>query len=249
MLELIPGLPDHVLGISASGEVSGEDYERVLIPAIEERLGRYKRLRLIYRFAGDFSKFSASAVWEDTKVGMRHLTQFERIAVVADNEWITRLVRGLGFVVPGEVRVFANEHWEAARAWITEPSTPGKLDYELDWPRGILILEPKGELVASDFDRLSAAVDPYIESAGKLSGIVIVADDFPGWDDFAAFVSHAGFIRHHHDRVRRVALVTNSRFLSAMPKIAGLFLQAELRHFAAGQRDAAVEWVGEPGPS
>lgn len=245
MLTLIPDLPDHVLGISASGEVAGEDYEQVLVPAIEDQLRRHKRLRLIYRFDREFSGFSASAAWQDTKVGMRHLTHFERIAVVADNGWVTRLVRGLAFAVPADVRLFANEQWDDAKDWITEPAEPGNLDFVLDRLRGILILEPRGNLVASDFDRVAAEVDPYLESAGKLSGVVIVAEDFPGWHDLAAFVSHLDFIRHHHDKVRRVAVATNSRFLAALPAIAGLFLNAEVRHFAGDERDAGVAWVAE----
>lgn len=40
MIERIEGLPEDVLGFEAKGDVSGDDYERVLVPAIEERLER-----------------------------------------------------------------------------------------------------------------------------------------------------------------------------------------------------------------
>ena len=35
MLQLMPDLPDRVLGVVASGEVSASDYETVLVPAVE----------------------------------------------------------------------------------------------------------------------------------------------------------------------------------------------------------------------
>ena len=40
MIELIPDLPENVLGFSAKGEVTVEDYETVLIPAVEARIKR-----------------------------------------------------------------------------------------------------------------------------------------------------------------------------------------------------------------
>ena len=45
MLERIQGLPDNVLGFEAKGEVTGVDYESVLIPAVEEMLARQKSIR------------------------------------------------------------------------------------------------------------------------------------------------------------------------------------------------------------
>ncbi len=38
MMELLDDLPDHVAGVRAIGEVDDDDYEDVLVPAIEDRL-------------------------------------------------------------------------------------------------------------------------------------------------------------------------------------------------------------------
>ena len=38
MLEPITGLPDNALGFTAVGDVTAEDYETILIPAVEEKL-------------------------------------------------------------------------------------------------------------------------------------------------------------------------------------------------------------------
>jgi hypothetical protein len=120
MIDLIGGLPDSVLGLEAKGEVTGEDYERVLIPALESKLGRHKKIRLLYVLGSEFDGYSAGAIWEDTRVGMSHPLSWERIAVVTDDDSYRRLVRGFGFMVPGEVRVFAGSELDAARAWVTE---------------------------------------------------------------------------------------------------------------------------------
>ncbi len=141
-------------------------------------------------------------------MGMKHLTSFERVAVVTDIDWIENVIKAFGFAVPGEVRVFDDDDLEAARQWISEPSSQGHLSFELIEDEGVLVLRPNGELEAADFERLSAEVDPYIEQAGELNGMMIVAEHFPGWDDLSALGSHLRFVREHQDKIRRIALVT-----------------------------------------
>jgi hypothetical protein len=47
------------------------------------------------------------------------------------------------------------------------------LKVELDEIEGIAILEPDGELSASDFVSSIKIIDPHIESTGELRGIVM----------------------------------------------------------------------------
>src|SRR5262245_38596579 len=117
------------------------------------------------------------------------------------------------------------------------------LQHELMRERGILAIEPKGPLEASDFGALAAAVDPYIEQHGDLKGLLVDAPSFPGWDDFAALVSHVRFVRDHHRRIRRIAVVSDSTFLTVAPKIASHFVSAEVRTFDAADRAAALAWL------
>jgi hypothetical protein len=245
MIEVMTDLPDRVLGLNASGEVTAKDYKTVLVPAIEEKLTKHRKVRLLYIFGDEFTGYSGGAAWEDAKVGMKHLTSFERVAVVTDVDWIEKMVKAFGFALPGEVRVFDDDDLEDARRWISEPPSQGHLSFELIEDRGVLILQPKGELEATDFERLSAEVDPFIEKAGGLNGLMVVAEHFPGWDDFAALSSHVRFVREHHSKIRRVAIVTADRLVSALPHMASRFLDAEVRAFPVDGRDEALLWVGE----
>jgi len=243
MLRVLSDLPSDVLGIEAIGEITSEDYESVLVPAIEERISRHRKLRLLYVLGRDFTAFSAGAAWQDARVGMRHFASFDRIAVVTDAEWIAKMVRGFGFVMPAQVCVFEVAELRAARAWIMEPRVEGNLEFELLEDSDVLVLRPHGELEAADFERVAATVDPYIDKLGGLAGLVVIAEEFPGWEDFAAFISHLRFVREHHSKVRRVALVTNSRFLAALPRLARHFVDADVRKFDWRQSDAAIDWA------
>ena len=243
MIELMHDLPDNVLGFTARGEVTSEDYKSVLIPALEEKLSQKKRVRLLYVLDEDFEHYSPGAAWEDAKVGMKHLSSFDRVAVVTDVDWLETAVKALGFIVPCEVRVFDDDDLDDARTWISEPLPEGKLSFELEREDGILVIRPLGEILASDFRRIAEEVDPYLEQTGVLRGIVVIADHFPGWDDFGAFTSHLRFVKDHHTQVRRLALVTNDKVLSSIPSIAKHFVKAEVRRFSTDDEAQALEWL------
>ena len=100
---------------------------------------------------------------------------------------------------------------------------------------------------AQDFERLAMEVDPYLAEAGELRGLMIYTDSFPGWADFAALVSHIRFAKDHQQRIARIAAVTDSGFLSILPKIANHFVRADVRHFPYDQKQAALDWLQQSG--
>lgn len=117
------------------------------------------------------------------------------------------------------------------------------LHHELKQEQGILIITPEGPLVKEDFEALAKVVDPFIESAGKLNGLMIYTRSFPGWQDFAGFVSHLGFVKNHQQRIAKVAAVTDGGFLSIMPGIADHFVKAKVRHFDYEAKQEALDWL------
>ncbi len=120
MVEQIPDLPDNVLGFSAKGTVTANDYESVLIPAVEAQFSRGGKVRFLYYLGDDFSGFEAPAMWADTKLGLKHLAGWERIALVSDVEWIRAAVIVFALAIPGHVRVFHNRELPEATRWVAE---------------------------------------------------------------------------------------------------------------------------------
>lgn len=117
------------------------------------------------------------------------------------------------------------------------------LNFEVKPAEGIVIVMPDGPLESADFEKLVQEVDPYIRDKGNLNGLMIYAKSFPGWDSFAAFLSHIKFVKNHHRKIRKIAAVTGSGFLSIMPQVANHFVRAEVRHFDYGDKDAALKWL------
>ena|SRR5437762_4496035 len=120
MIEIISGMPDNVLAVTARGTVRAQDYENVLLPAVDEVLKRHKKIRFLFRTGKDFAGYTPGAMWDDAKLGIQHLTAFEKIAVVSDAPWLVQATRLFRFLIPCPVKVFSSEKLPDAEAWICE---------------------------------------------------------------------------------------------------------------------------------
>ncbi len=120
MLEIMQDMPDNVVAVRASGQISGKDYDDVLIPAVESSLKRHGKIRVFYQLSRDFSGFTAEAMFDDARLGIRHRTSFEKIAVVTDADWIPRAVQFFSLFISCPVKIFGNDDIPEAKAWLIE---------------------------------------------------------------------------------------------------------------------------------
>ena len=117
------------------------------------------------------------------------------------------------------------------------------IEHTLDTANGILYLRLKSALEQDDFMQLAKTVDPYIEKTGDLAGLVIEAPSFPGWESLGAMAAHFRFVRDHHKRIKKIALVTDSALGTVAQHLGSHFVSAQIRHFPAGELEAAKQWV------
>lgn len=119
MLKLMQDFPQNTLGISAEGKITGADYETVLIPAIEGKLKEYPKLRMLYHLGDSFTGFDMQAMVDDAKIGLKHLSAWDRIALVSDHEMINIFAKFFGHMMSCELRIFKNSELKDAKVWIT----------------------------------------------------------------------------------------------------------------------------------
>lgn len=117
------------------------------------------------------------------------------------------------------------------------------IEHHLDTTHAILYVRPKSALEKEDFAQLAKTVDPFLQQSGNLAGIIIEAPGFPGWDGLGAMAAHFRFVREHHKRVKKVGLLTDSAIGNVAQRLASHFVAAQIRHFAAGDLEAAKQWV------
>jgi hypothetical protein len=119
------------------------------------------------------------------------------------------------------------------------------ISFEILQYDGIVLIEPSGSLENTDFEQLTKEIDAYISDRGYVRGIIIHTKEFPGWESFGAFISHVKFIKDHHKKVKRVAAVIDSKFMSIAPVIANHFVSGEVKHFDYADMETAKTWVKE----
>jgi hypothetical protein len=124
VIELIAGLPDGVVGIEAVGNVTSQDYDDDVAPVLERALASHEKIRLLHVLGDRLTGHSASALFEDTKIGLSNIRSIERIAVVTDIGRYRAVVKGAGWTLPGDVKLFSNAERAEAEAWVSEGLGP-----------------------------------------------------------------------------------------------------------------------------
>ena len=118
MIKILNEFPETTVAVACEGQVTRADYEKILIPRVNDALARHGKLRLYYEMGPAFSGIDAGAVWEDTKRGLEHLSRWEKMALVTDVQWVRLAVGAFRFLMPGRLRLFNTSQTEEARAWI-----------------------------------------------------------------------------------------------------------------------------------
>ncbi|HVT51542.1 MAG TPA: STAS/SEC14 domain-containing protein [Dongiaceae bacterium] len=118
MIDLVRGLPGNVVGFSAHGLVTEDDYRKVLIPAVENALKLHDRIRVYYEIGPNFTGFDLGAMFADVRIGASRLFHWERIALVTDVPWIRDSARLFSFLIPAQIRTFDTADALKAKTWI-----------------------------------------------------------------------------------------------------------------------------------
>ena len=120
MIEIMKDLPKNVLGISAEGKITADDYVKIIIPALEEMLKSNKTFRLLYYIGPDFTGIELGAFFDDVKVAFKHISALERIAIISDNPLINSFAKFFRHLISCESRVFNNKDLGEAKKWIQQ---------------------------------------------------------------------------------------------------------------------------------
>jgi hypothetical protein len=243
MLVKLDDVPFGIDGLKAVGKLSKSDYEGVFEPLLEQARKDGRRLSMLFELGPDFEGFTAGGAWEDAKIGLRYMRLFDACAIVTDLPWIRASTKLARFMMPCPVQVFGAQEQQKAIDWLRSVPEGAAVSFRLLADFGVMVVEVKQALRAHDFDAMALTADTWIESHGALHGIVIHCREFPGWENLHGVLRHIRFVRDHHRKVGRVALVADSKLASLAPHIAEHFIQAEVKSFGYDELDAAVAWA------
>jgi hypothetical protein len=119
MIELLPDMPQGVIGIRASGRLGGNEL-RDFKPKIEELL-KTGEIRIVEVIGPDYEGFGPGGFVEDLKLGfgtvLPHHSAFKRIAIVSDKDWVAHVLHALAWMIPGDLAVFGLDELDRAKEW------------------------------------------------------------------------------------------------------------------------------------
>ncbi|GAB6145481.1 SpoIIAA family protein [Desulfocicer niacini] len=95
-----------------------EDYEH-FVPMVEKIMESRDKIRMVIELR-DFKGWSAGAMWEDTKFGLSHFNDIERLAIVGDKQWEKTMTVFIKPFTTATVKYFDLDALDAANAWISE---------------------------------------------------------------------------------------------------------------------------------
>ena len=101
------------------GKLEKDDYKR-FVPQLEKIMESEDKIRILVELK-DFKGWTAGALWEDTKFGVVHFNDIDRLAIVGDKKWENTMATFVKPFTAAIVRYFDTDNIEEAERWIREP--------------------------------------------------------------------------------------------------------------------------------
>ena len=104
--------------LNLSGKLAKEDYEH-FTSVVERAVKAHGKVRMLVRMH-DFHGWTLSAVWEDSKFGLHHFSDIERLALVGESRWEAGMAVFCKPFTRATVRYFDDSKADEASTWIHE---------------------------------------------------------------------------------------------------------------------------------
>ncbi|MDF2385289.1 STAS/SEC14 domain-containing protein [Nostoc ellipsosporum NOK] len=117
MISLIANLPPDLLGIIATHEVSREEYEQVVLPAMQKQLSEMGSLNCLAVVDTTPGRFTAGEWWSAAMAALAKMGKWRHIAIVTDSERVNRLLEMFRQAIPAELRGFGPREVNEAIKW------------------------------------------------------------------------------------------------------------------------------------
>jgi hypothetical protein len=120
MIQVIPDTPNNIAAFRATGEVTKENYQNVVLPEIERLLKQINHINFLLVLDTELENFTTGAWVQDALLGLKNLAKWNRAAVVTDSETIISFTNGFSYIVPGEFKGFKKAEYDQAVTWVSE---------------------------------------------------------------------------------------------------------------------------------
>ena len=122
MIYVIENLPANIVGFRATGEITEKDFTETVMPKVKELIAKTDKLNYMLVLDTSISNFTLGAWFRDAIMGIKHITKWNRAAIVTDVESIRVFTDIFSVLIPGEFKGFEHKDLQEAIDW-----TAGKM--------------------------------------------------------------------------------------------------------------------------
>ena len=120
MITKISDLPENVAGFKAAGEVTKEDYQNVVVPHVTALAKSLDKINFLLYLDTHVENFTAGAWLQDALLGIKHITKWNRAAIISDSEGVIKFTDAFSLAAPGEFKGFKKADYDLAIKWVSE---------------------------------------------------------------------------------------------------------------------------------
>lgn len=106
----------------------------------------------------------------------------------------------------------------------------------------VLKISVPEKLKADDFRQVAPQINSLISQQSKIR-LLIDASGFNGWENMAAFESHAGFVKDHQQKIERIAVIAGHEWQHWLIGVVRIFVHPEVRVFNKNNEGEARQWI------
>ncbi|PBQ32859.1 hypothetical protein CNR22_14115 [Sphingobacteriaceae bacterium] len=121
MIYRLIDLPSNVIGFKALWDLTEKDFEEVMLPSVENHVGKTGKLNCLILLNSSVQHFRLSLL-----SGLKHLMQWKshwrRVAIVSESKSAKLFVTLLSYLFATEVTIFSIDDMDKAIAWAAEES-------------------------------------------------------------------------------------------------------------------------------
>ncbi|MGO4709401.1 STAS/SEC14 domain-containing protein [Chryseobacterium sp. 2TAF14] len=117
MIAILNDAPENVAAFNATGEITREDFENLVIPHVKTKVEKFDELNYLLYLNTDLDNFTMGAWLQDALLGIKNITKWNRAAIVTDKEGVQNFTDIFSVLMPGEFKSFPKENLYNALYW------------------------------------------------------------------------------------------------------------------------------------
>lgn len=119
MISKIENLPENVVGFRATRKVDSKDFTETVIFAVKDHIECRENLNYLLDLDTDISNFTMGAWFSDAILGVQHLMNWNRAAIISNSSGVKNFTDMLSKVMKGEFKIFEESQFDEAVLWLS----------------------------------------------------------------------------------------------------------------------------------